>query len=277
MANVHPSAVVSSDAELAPGVSIGPGCVIQGRVKIGANVQLIGNVYITGPAEIGDDTVVYPFACLGFPGQDFKFKPGMETAGIRVGQGCIIREHATIHAATKATRPTTVGDRCMLMVNAHVGHDVVVGNNVVMVNNSALGGHSQIGDNVTLSAGASVHQFTRVGRYAFFSGGSMVSTDVPPFCTVTSRQLLGGINRVGLRRAGFTRDHITRVNDAFRTALRGGLTREEMLRTLQELGRDCPPVMEMATFVSQSTRSVCVARRIHSGVLPPGAEIPLDS
>lgn len=269
---VHPTAIVSKTAELSPGVNIGPGCVIDGPVKLGPNVSLIGNVYITGPAEIGADTTLYPFVCIGFPGQDFKFKPGMETAGVRIGQSCIIREHSTIHAATKTARPTTVGDRVMMMVNTHVAHDAALGSNVVMVNNSSLGGHAQVADNATLSACVSIHQFVRVGRYVFFSGGTAVSADVPPFCTVSNRQILGGINRVGLRRAGFSREDITRVHDAFRLALRGGLTREDMLRTLRELGESCDAVREMADFVAASTRAICVARRSHSGVVAPGTE-----
>lgn len=267
MPTIHPTALVSPQAELASGCQIGPWCVLNGPVRLGEGVRLIGNVYIEGPAEIGAGTTVYPFACVGFPGQDFKFSPGMATAGVRVGRECVIRESATIHAATKTDHPTTIGDKVFMMAYAHVGHDARVGNNVVMVNSSAVAGHTRIGDNVTMSGGVGVHQFVRVGRYAFFSGGVAVSADVPPFCIVTSRQIIGGINRVGLRRAGFSRPDITKIDEAYRTALRGGLTREEMVRTLEQLGRDCEPVMEMARFVGESTRAVCQGRRGHSGAM----------
>jgi UDP-N-acetylglucosamine acyltransferase len=255
---IHPSASVSSDAVLGEGVEIGPHCILTGRVVLGAGVRLLGNVYLAGPVEIGSETIVYPFCCIGFPAQDWKFKPGDPTPGVKVGRNCILREHVTLHAATKPDRPTTVGDRCMLMVSSHLGHDARIGNDVVMVNNSGLAGHADLGDNVTLSGSVGIHQFVRVGRFVFMSAGVGVSADVPPFCIVPERQRIEGINRVGLRRAGFPRDHITRLDEAFRKVFRpGSIPKPEMIQMLEELGRDCPPVMEMADFVRQSKRPIC--------------------
>ncbi|MBL8964022.1 MAG: acyl-ACP--UDP-N-acetylglucosamine O-acyltransferase [Phycisphaeraceae bacterium] len=258
MAIIHPSASVSPQAVLGDEVQIGPRCVVEGEVTIGAGARLIGDVYVVGPARIGEGTTIYPFCCLGFPGQDWKFKPGDPTPGVTVGRDCILREHVTIHAATRPDRPTTVGDRCMLMVNAHLGHDARIGNNVVMVNNSALAGHCELGDSVTLSSSVGVHQFVRVGRFVFMSAGVCVSMDVPPFCVAPETQRLEGINRVGLRRAGFPRDHITAIDEAFRKAFRpGNLSRAQMLEILDTLGAGCPPVEEMAEFVRQSKRGIC--------------------
>lgn len=261
MPNIHPSASVSPEAVLGEGVEIGPSCILQGRVILGAGVRLLGSIYLSGPVEIGAGTIIYPFTCIGFPGQDWKFKPGDPTPGVKVGQNCIIREHVTLHAATKPDRPTTVGDRCMLMVNTHLGHDARIGNDVVMVNNSALAGHAELGDNVTLSGGVGIHQFARVGRFVFMSAGVGVSTDVPPFCIVPERQRIEGINRVGLRRAGFPREHITRLDEAFRKVFRpGNLSRAEMIEKLEVLGREgelCPPVLEMAQFVREAKRPIC--------------------
>lgn len=254
---IHPTASVSSEAELADSVEIGPYCVLSGRVRLGAGVRLLGNVYISGPVTIGEGTVVYPFACLGFPPQDVKFKPGDATAGVAIGSHGILREHVTIHAASNNHTPTTVGDRVFMMVNTHLGHDVRVGNDVVMVNNSAVGGHGVLGDNVTLGGGALVHQFCRIGRLAFMSGGIAVSADIPPFCLADERNRLKGINQVGLRRAGMPRDQITEVRRAFRDVLRPALPKQEMIRILEDRGKTCPPVAEIARFIAEAKRPIC--------------------
>ncbi len=254
---IHPSAIVSSQANLGDGCEIGPHCVISGQVTLGPGVRLIANVHLAGPLQVGSGTVIYPFACLGFPPQDFKFTPGMPTPGVVVGSGCVLREHVTIHAASKMDAPTRVGDRAYMMVASHVGHDARVGNDVILVNGAGLAGHSEVMDNATVGAACGVHQFTRVGRFAFMSGGTGVSMDVPPFCIVAERQRVAGINRVGLRRAGMPREHITMLDRAFRVVFRGHLPRHEQVQRLEELGRDCPPVMEMATFVRSARRAIC--------------------
>jgi UDP-N-acetylglucosamine acyltransferase len=256
---IHPSAIIAKECELAPDVEIGPGCVLTGPVKLGAGVRLLGNVYLSGPCTIGEGTIIYPFACIGFPGQDLKLKPGDATAGVVMGKNCIIREHATVHAATNTTTPTTIGDRVFMMVNAHVGHDGTVGNNVIMVNNSAIGGHARLFDNCTLSGGALVHQFNRVGRFAFVSGGVACSCDVPPFCIADERNRVAGLNVVGLRRNGFPREHISVLTEVFRELFRtAAVPKNDMIRVLRERGRDCPPVLEMAEFVETAKRPLCV-------------------
>jgi len=254
---IHPSAIVSSQARFGDGCEIGPHCVIDGPVSLGNGVRLLANVHLCGPVEVGAGTTIYPFACIGFPPQDFKFSPGMPTAGVRVGAECIIREHVTMHAATRTDIPTSIGDKAYMMVGSHMGHDSRAGNNVILVNCAGLAGHSLVMDNCTIGGWSGVHQFTRVGRFAFMSGGTGVSMDVPPFCVVVERQRLGGINRVGLRRSGMPRDHITMIDRAFRETLRAHMPRPEQIQRLEELGRDCPPVMEMAQFIKDAKRAIC--------------------
>ncbi|MEX2218772.1 MAG: acyl-ACP--UDP-N-acetylglucosamine O-acyltransferase [Phycisphaerales bacterium] len=256
--SIHPTASVDPTCELAGGVEIGPACILSGTVKLAKGVRLIGHVYLSGPCTIGEGTIIYPFACIGFPGQDVKFKPGDPTAGVVVGTNGIIREHATIHAATNTHTPTTVGDRIFMMVNSHLGHDATVGNNVVMVNNSAVGGHGKLYDNSTLGGGALVHQFNRVGRFAFVSGGVAVSSDVPPFCIADDRNRLAGLNVIGLRRNGFTREQISALREAFRELLRSSVPKDEIIRTLRERGGSCPPLLELAEFVETAKRPICV-------------------
>ncbi len=255
--SVHPSAILSPETTLKPGVSIGPFCTTTGPVHLASGVRLIANVHLQGPISIGADTTVYPGASLGFEPQDYKFTPGMPTAGVRIGARCLIRECVTIHAATNTTTPTTIGDDCYLMACSHAGHDCVLGNKVILVNYVGLSGHITVEDNVTLSGHVGVHQFVRIGRLAFLSGGVAVGQDIPPFCTVNERQRIGGINVVGMRRAGFDRNEITRVKEAYRKYLRNPCTRDEMIEGLDELGKDSPAVQEMAAFVKASKRGIC--------------------
>lgn len=256
---VHPSSIVSKECRLGDGVRIGPFCVVEGDVTLDAGVELISHVCIRGPVTIGANSRLYPGACIGFEPQDFKFSPGMKTAGVVIGSDCLIREHVTIHASTKPDVPTSVGNRCFLMATSHMGHDSRIGNSVVMVNGSGIAGHSDIADNVTLSGGVLVHQFVRIGRYAMLSGGAGVSMDVPPFCLVPERNRLGGINLVGMRRGGFSREEITGVRRAFRKVLRvPTLVKQEMIQRLNELGESCGPVREMASFVAEpNRRAIC--------------------
>ena len=177
-----------------------------------------------------------------------------------IGEDCIIREHVTIHAATKPDIPTRIGNRAFMMVGSHVGHDGQVGNNVTMVNSALVAGHAQVADNVTMSGNTGVHQFTRVGRMVFITGNCGVSMDVPPFCVVAYRNTLFTVNLVGLRRSGVLREHITAVRDAFWHVFRKTLTRPEMLRELEARGKDCPLVQEQAEFVATAKRPICRGR-----------------
>lgn len=259
VSQVHSTAIVSSECQLGDGVRIGPFCVIEGDVTLGPGVELVSHVCIRGPVRIGANTRLYPGACIGFEPQDFKFTPGMKTAGVVIGSDCLIREHVTIHASTKSDTPTTVGNKCFLMATTHLGHDVKVGNNVVLVNGCGIAGHAEVSDNVTMSGAVILHQFVRVGRYAMLSGGVGLSMDVPPFCLVPERNRLGGINLVGMRRGGFERADITGVRRAFREVLRvPTLTKQEMIAKLEELGATCGPVREMAAFVAEpNRRAIC--------------------
>jgi UDP-N-acetylglucosamine acyltransferase len=256
MPQIHPTAVVSPECELADDAQVGPYCFLSGRVKLGPRVRLMGNNYINGPVSIGAGTVVYPFACLGYEPQDYKFKPGMQTAGVEIGEDCIFREHVTVHAASNDHTPTRLGNRVFMMVNSHVAHDCTIGNNVVFVNGAGIAGHGVIDDNVTLGGNAVIHQFVRIGRLVMMSGDCAVSLDVPPFCTVSERNRIGSLNLVGLRRAGVPREHITELRRAFREVLRHSMPRNELIAELTRRGATCPPLAEMAEFVAASKRGI---------------------
>jgi UDP-N-acetylglucosamine acyltransferase len=270
MATIDPSSTVSAEAELAPDVQIGPRCVITGRVRLEAGVRLIGSNYLNGPVTIGAGTVVYPFACIGFEPQDRKFAPsagggsgeggsgegGAATAGVVIGRDGLLREHVTVHAATNDHTPTTIGDSVFMMVGTHVGHDAALGDRVTMVNGCGIAGHCVIEDDVTFGGNAVVHQFCRIGRLVMFSGDCAVSLDVPPFCTVAERNRIGGINLVGLRRAGFDRADITSLRRAYRELLHEPMPRRALVEEMERRGRECPPLAEMARFIAASKRGI---------------------
>lgn len=255
-AEVHPSAYVDAEAHVGEGVVVGPRCHVGAGVRLEAGVRLMASAHIEGPATIGSGTLVYPYAVIGMPGQDFKFSPGDATLGVKVGSGCVIREHVTIHAATKDAHPTTIGNKCYLMVASHVGHDSVVGNGVILVNSALLAGHVEVHDNAILSGNTAVHQFCRVGRMAIISGGVATAMDVPPFCLCDQINATNGLNLVGLRRANVPKESIDALRYAFRTVISKSLPREEALEKLRSLGGDDPYVQEMADFIATSTRGV---------------------
>lgn len=257
MAQIHPTAIVSPESDLADDVQIGPGCVLTGPVTLGPGVRLLAHAYLAGPVTIGAGSIIYPFVSIGLPPQDLKFGPDDQTAGVSIGQRCTIREQASIHAATNADTPTRVGDELFMMVNAHIGHDARVGDRVIMVNNACVGGHGIVGDHVNLAGNALVHQHTRVGRLAFIAGMTGVSADCPPYCMTVANNTLLGINVVGMRRSGFARDEISAMRRVFREGFRANLPREELQAMLDERGRGCAPIAELAEFVRTATRAIC--------------------
>ena len=224
---------------------------------------MVSHVYINGPADIGDKTIIYPNASLGFPAQDFKFTLGMPTGGIKVGKGCLIREHVTIHAATRPDVATRVGDRVFLMVNSHVGHDATISDDAILVNNVACGGHTEVHTKAIVSGGTVIHQFNRVGKFAMVSGLSVVSLDIPPFCLAYGRHILGGVNIIGMRRNGFSREDITAVRTAYKELLRGGVPKTEAIAILRERGNVHAPLNDIADFLETSKRGVAAGIRKH--------------
>ena len=255
MATIHPSASISKQCELGEDVVIGPGCVLTGRVTLGNGVELRGGNFINGevgPVRIGNQTRLWPHACVGFEPQDYKFNG--QTAGVQIGASCMLREGTTVHASTKEGRPTVVGNKVFMMVNSHVAHDCIVGNRVVMVNGAALAGHAQIGDDVTLGGNAVIHQFCRIGRMVMMSGDCGVNKDVPPFCIVSERNRIGGLNLIGLRRNGVPRTQISVMTAAFKDFLYRPMPKNAVISGLRDRVDECPLLGEWAEFLAASTQ-----------------------
>ncbi|RNC80728.1 MAG: acyl-ACP--UDP-N-acetylglucosamine O-acyltransferase [Phycisphaera sp.] len=261
MPEVHPTAILEGDVNLADDVKIGPYCIIKGPVTLGQGVQLLEHVSISGPTTIGAETILYPRAAIGYEPQDYKFKPGAPTAGVVVGERCIIREHATINAASNDHTPTRIGNDVFVMVNSHVGHDAIVGNNVVMVNNTCLAGHTTIQDKVTFSACCLIHQNCRIGELCMLSGGTAVTTEVPPFMMVYERNEIIGLNLVGLRRNGYSSDDINNLRDVFTKILRENMPRDELLDALSERMESSETIRKLHAFVSEAKRPIAPVSR----------------
>ncbi len=254
MPDIHPTALIDPEVEIADDAYIGPHCVLRGPVKIGSASKLHGNAYLHGPLILGRNCRVYPFSCLGFAAQDLKYDPAKLGAGVVIGDENVFREGFTVHRATKDL-PTRVGDHNYFMGSSHVGHDAVVGNRCIIAQGAVIGGHGEVADNVNMGGLSGLHQFCRIGRMAMIAGTIGVTQDVPPFCVMHHNRFIGSLNLIGLRRAGY-RAHIDPLRKAFDIYFRGGhVTRIAIERIERELGGD-PLCMEFLAFVKSSKRGI---------------------
>ena len=256
-AKIHPTSTINGEVHLADDVEIGPHCVLDGPITIGAGTVLMGHSYLTGPLTIGAGNRIYPFVCLGFEPQDYKFDPEANCAGVVIGDHNIIREHVTIHRSTSAEEPTTVGDECMLMVGSHIGHDCWVGNRCILVNNVALAGHVILEDQVLIGGASVIGQRTRIGRLTFIGGAIGVGMHVPPFVLVRRINLVSGLNLIGLRRAGMAREEIDRLQSAFHIAFDDRNGRAAVMEQLLTISDGSPVVREFYEFFRGVTGSIC--------------------
>jgi len=233
---IHPAAVVSPQAEIAPDAKIGPYAVIEGPCFIGAGVEIGPHAVILPYVRLGEGVKIGPFCALGGEPQDLGFKGG-ET-WLEVGPRTVLREGVTLHRATKEERPTRIGADCYLMGYAHVGHDCQVGDGVILTQSVGLSGHCQVGDHAIIGGQAGLHQFVRVGTRAMVGGASKVSHDVLPFTLADGNPAVHyRLNTIGLRRAGIVGERYKVLETAFRRLREGealdGLPDTEELRALR--------------------------------------------
>lgn len=205
---IHPSAIIEQGAQLGKGVAIGPFCVVGPEVKLADNVKLHSHVVIGGDTEIGEGTEIFPFASIGLAPQDKKFFG--EKTRLVIGQRNVIREYVTMNPGTEGGGGITkVGDDCLFMVSTHVAHDCIIGNHVILANNATLAGHVIVGNGVILGGLSAVHQFVRIGDYAFVGGLAGVEKDLIPYgMAMGKRADLAGLNLVGLKRRNLPRETI---------------------------------------------------------------------
>lgn len=258
MTNIHPTAVVAEGAIIDASAEIGPYCVIGPQVTIGPRVKLQSHVAVAGITSIGADTQVFPFASLGHPPQDLKYRG--EASRLEIGERNQIREHVTMNPGTEGGGMLTkVGNDCLFMMSSHVAHDCVIGDSVILVNNATLGGHVVIGDFAIMGGLSAAHQFVRIGRHAMIGGMTGVETDIIPYATVTgNRAHLSGLNLVGLKRRGYDRDAIHALRNAYRLLFAPEGTMAERLEEVAEQFTGQELVMEIVDFIrADSSRSIC--------------------
>jgi UDP-N-acetylglucosamine acyltransferase len=246
---VHPSSIVEDGAVIGDHVTIGPFSHIGPRVMIGEGSQIMSHVAISGTTTLGPRCRVFPHVTLGFEPQNLAYK-GEETR-LEIGEGCTMREGVTMHAGMPTHGGvTTVGRNSLFLAYSHVAHDCHVGNHVILSNNVMLAGHVTVGDRVIMGGGAAVHQFTRVGHHAFIGGLSAVSNDVIPFGMLNGNPgVLGGLNVIGMQRAGMEKPQIHEVRKAFRLVFHGPGPIRENVAEARRLYPDNATVIDILDFI----------------------------
>jgi len=259
MSKMHPSAVIHDGARLGTEVEIGPCCIVGADVSLGDGTRLMSHVVIDGVTEIGERFAIHPFAYLGGSPQHLGYKG--EPTRLVIGPRNIIREHVTMHTGTVQGRGiTTVGSDGLFMAGCHIAHDCAVGDNVIMANCATLGGHVHMADFVFMGGLAAVHQYSRIGRYSFIGGMAAVTKDVIPYGWVWGNHAhLEGLNLVGLRRRGFTRETISELRAAYRLLFADEGTFQERLADTTEAHGKSPEVMEIIDFIqADANRPICL-------------------
>jgi UDP-N-acetylglucosamine acyltransferase len=256
LARVAPTAVVG------PGTTVGPFAVVGPHVRIGANCKIGASAVIEGHTTIGDNNEIFPYASIGLAPQDLKYRG--EPTRMQIGSGNIFREFVTLHRGTAGGGGlTTIGDRNLFMNYVHVAHDCHVGNQTIFGPHATLGGHVTIADFVNVSAGSAVHQFCRVGAYAFIGGYSVITKDALPYGrTVGARPArVFGLNLIGLKRRGFTDDTLKKLRQAYRYLTQSKLnTTQAVEKIATDASLRCPEVDNLVDFIRTASRGVILRR-----------------
>lgn len=241
---IHPTAIVSSKAEIEEEVEIGPFSCVEDEVKIGSGTRVSSHCVIEKWTEIGKNNYIGKGSILGGLPQDLKFKE--EKSKVVVGNNNVIREYVTINRACGESEKTTLGDDNYIMTQVHFGHNCQVGNNVTIINNTGLAGYVEVEDGAVISGLVGVHQFVRVGKLSMIGGLSAVRQDVPPYSLVVGNPAyLRGINAVGLKRAGLSPDTREKIRSAFRVLFMSDLNLQQAKEKL-----NLPEVEEVQHLIS---------------------------
>lgn len=257
--NIHPSAIVSPDAQLANDVTIGPGAIIGPEVCLGSGCVVGAHVILEGKTIFGTRNHIGHGAIIGSPPQDFAFSESVKSA-VRIGNGNTFREYVTIHRGTKEGSATVVGNDCYLMTGVHLGHNTCLHDRVIIANNCLLAGYVEVGDAAVLGGGTVFHQFLRIGTLAMVRGGTRFGKDIPPYVAADGENLLSGINTVGLRRAGFSPEVRMEIKRAFKLVYWSG---KNISQALQDARISPAPWSAESQvffdFLASSKRGVCAA------------------
>lgn len=268
MTQIHPLALVHPEAVIGQDVEIGPFTIIERDVTIGDGCRIAGRVSIKSGTTLGKQNVIAEGAVVG--GRPQHLNAGAEVGRLIIGDGNHLRENVTIHVGLTAKDATTIGNQCLLMVNVHVAHDCHIGNNVIMANNVMLAGHVTVGNRAYISGAVGVHQFCRIGAFAMVGGQAHVSQDVPPYVTVDGQSsLIVGLNKVGLKRAGFTDVDMKQLKEAYRVIYRSGARWNDVVAAIKSQF-PTGAAAAFGEFFSEGKRGFVQERRT-----PPSATLKL--
>ena len=253
---IHPTAIVEPGAQLGTGVQIGPWAYVAATVRLGDGCVLAPHAVVLGHTTLGARCKVHSGAVVGDLPQDLSFKN--EPSFVVAGDDCVFREGATVHRGTQPGTTTRIGNHVFMMANSHAAHNCEVGDHVVMANGVLLGGYVVVGERCFFGGSSAVHQFCHVGRLAMVAADSILTKDLPPFCTSLSAEnsQVGGLNVVGLRRAGFDAAQRAQIKQAFNLIYRSGLNKSQAAEQLRADAAN-PFAAEFAEFLSQAKRGIC--------------------
>jgi len=253
---IHASAIVSPQAKIGQDCYIGAYSIVGEKVVLGDRVQLESHVVIDGKTEIGDETRVFPFVSIGLAPQDLKYK-GEESA-TKIGKRNQIREFVTVHRGTQGGGGLTrIGNDNLLMAQAHVAHDCRIGNEVIMANAATLAGHVEIADRANIGAYSGIHQFCRIGLEAFVGGYSVIVKDALPFAISQGNHAkCYGLNRLGLKRRGYSKETIKKLHHAYHLLLSSKLNTSQAVEKIKLDVKDCAEVDLLIDFIETSKRGV---------------------
>lgn len=252
---IHPTAVVSPNAEIGKNVEIGPYAVIDDDVRIGDDCFIDAHVKIGQYTTIGPRCRIYFGAFVGAEPQDHRFYKGIQSY-TEIGSDTVIREYVTIHRPPFEFLKTTIGNHVLLMAFVHIGHDVIIGDRVTIANNTALSGHVQVGQGAVFSGCVLVHQFCRIGALAMVGPGAHVGQDIPPFCMLRESNVITGPNTIGLRRAGMSNEQRLAIRRAIRTFFFEGFNAKNALEQIERGENVLPEVHMFVNFIKESHRGI---------------------
>lgn len=253
---IHPTAIVSPKAQIGENVKIGAYTVIEDDVIIGDGTEIFYHVIIANGARIGKNCRIFSCASIATEPQDLKYAG--EQTFVQIGDNTVIREFVTVNRATTATYKTVVGSNCLLMAYSHVAHDGLLGNNIILANAVQLAGHVTVEDYVIMGGSAIVHQFSFVGCHAMIGGGVKVVKDIPPFTLVGENPpKVDGINKLGLRRRGFSNETIREIENFYNAVFRSGLNNTDAIAKYKADHQEIlPDVLHCIEFIQNSKRGV---------------------
>lgn len=247
--------VISPSARTGNNLKIGNFTTINDDVVIGDNVDIGSCALIADGARIGNNVSIYHGASIGTVPQDLKFEG--EKTTVEIGDRTVVREFATLNRATNHSKRTIIGKDCFIMAYAHVAHDCRLGDNVILANGVQMGGHVEIGDWVIVGGLVAIHQFVKIGKHAMIGGGFRVVKDVPPFILAGSVPLrFEGINLVGLRRRGFSREQIGAISETYDLLYKSGMNFSDAVVKIDEVMKGSPEAKDVTEFVRQSKRGI---------------------